>query len=109
MLTVHNYTFEITGQHWPSHAQATVDRIMVAMALEILHLDRPSARKLHTQAKARAAMERRAMTQAQEAVAKLPPPKPPLPSPTLKPDSRPKNRPKPPPPEAKPTIKLFAR
>ena len=49
------------------------------------------------------------MTQAQEAVAKLPPPKLSLPSPALKPGSRPKNRPKPPPPEAKPTIKLFAR
>jgi hypothetical protein len=109
MLTVHDYTFEVTSSGWPSHHQAAVDRILVALALEILRLDKAAARQLHKQAKARAALEQRAMTQAQEAVANIRKPKPPLPSPNLKPGFRPPNRPKPPPPEAKPIIQVIAR
>lgn len=113
MLTVHDYTFELTSQHWPSHAQPTVERIMVAMALEILHLDKTAARKLHTQATTRAAMERRAMAQAQEAVAKLPPPKSSLTEPKNKSCVRVKKKTKPKPApvarEVTPTIKVFAR
>jgi len=109
MLTVHDYTFEVTSAGWPPHAQPTVDRIMVAMALEILHFDRVLARRLHTNAKVRAAMEKAATSKAREAVAKLPKPKPSLPSPDLKPGHRPPNRPKPPARGVEPVIRVFAR
>jgi len=109
MLTVHDYTFEVTSSGWLSHQQPAVDRIMVALALEILRLDKIEARKLHRQVKVRAAMEKKAMERAQEAVANIREPKPPLPSPNLKPGFRPPNRPKPPPAEAKPIIQVIAR
>lgn len=109
MLTVHDHTFEVVSSGWPSHHQPAVDRIMVALALEILRLNELEARKLHKQVKVRVAMEKKAMARAQEAVANIREPKPPLPSPNLKPGFRPPNRPKLPPAGAQPTIKVIAR
>ena len=109
MLTVHDHTFEVVSSGWPSHHQPAVDRIMFALALEILHMDEVAVQHLHKLAKARAAMEKKAMERAQEAVANIREPKPPLPSPNLKPGFRPPNRPKLPPAGAQPTIKVIAR